>query len=182
MLAGATPPRRHTQVRHEIDPVITRLLDTWMPNPAQLLDRHWYVIAANDAARLLFDSEPEHFNALFCTFLSPMFRVDPEGWADLKRTAVAAFRAEMSQHPDDGTFAAIADELAVISPDFADLWSSHDVRPIASVQQLIGHPTAGKLSYEIGLLRAKTNADIVVALYFPTPDTGTEDRLRNALP
>ena len=181
MLAGATPPRGHTEVRHEIDPVLIRLLDTWMPNPAQLLDRHWYVIAANDAARLLFDSEAEHFNALFCTFLNPMFRADPEGWADLKRTAVAAFRAEMSHHPDDGTFAAIADELAAISSDFPDMWSSRDVQPVASVQQLFAHPTAGNLSYEVGLLRAKTNADIVAALYFPTPDTGTEGRLQRAL-
>lgn len=180
MLAGATQPRRHTQVRHEIDPVLIRLLDKWMPSPAQLFNRHWYVIAANDAARLAFDSEPEHFNALFCIFLNPTLRSDPPAWTDVKRMAVAAFRAEMSLHPDDGTFAAIADELAAISPDFADLWSNHDVQPLASIQQVIDHPTAGRLSYEIGMLRAKANVDILVTLYFPT-DTATEDRLQQAL-
>jgi transcriptional regulator with XRE-family HTH domain len=181
MLAGAAPPRRHNQVRHEIDPVLIRLLDTWMPNPAQLLNRHWYVIATNDAARLVFDSETEHFNALFCAFLNPTLRADPDVWAETKRAAVAGFRAEMSLHPDDATFAAIADELAAISPDFAELWSSPGVQPITSSQQVIAHPTAGELTYEVGLLRAKANPDIAVALYFPAPDTGTEDRLRQAL-
>src|SRR3954454_23243961 len=83
MLAGASPPRGHRQVQHEIDPVLIRLLDTWMPNPAHLLDRHWYVVAANESARLVFDSEDEHFNALLAPFLNPMFRADPEKWAEL---------------------------------------------------------------------------------------------------
>lgn len=181
MLAGATPPRGHRQVQHEVEPVLLRLLDTWLPNPAQLLDRHWYVIAANKAARLVFDSEDEHFNALFCAFLNPMFRADPPMWAALKRTAVAAFRAEMSLHPDDPAFAAIADDLAEISPEFARLWSSHDVQPFVSAPQVSMHPTMGNLSFDVGLLRAKTNPDISVALHFPTPGTGTEDRLREAL-
>jgi transcriptional regulator with XRE-family HTH domain len=181
MLAGATPPRGHRPVQHEIDPVLMRLLDTWLPNPAQLLDRHWYVVAANESARLVFDTEDEHFNALFCTFLNPMFRADPQMWAALKKTAVLAFRAEMSLHPDDPAFAAIADDLAQISPEFARLWSTRDVQPFVSAPQVSMHPTLGSLSFEVGLLRAKINPDISVALHFPTPDTGTEDRLREAL-
>jgi transcriptional regulator with XRE-family HTH domain len=181
MLAGASPPRGHRQVQHEIDPVLIRLLDTWMPNPAHLLDRHWYVVAANESARLVFDSEDEHFNALLAPFLNPMFRADPEKWAELKRSAAAAFRAEMSLHPDDPTFAAIADDLAATNPEFAQLWSTRDVQPPTSAHTVLAHPTAGTLSFDVGLLRAKTNPDILVALHMPVPDTRTEDRLLKAL-
>ncbi|HEV7649854.1 MAG TPA: helix-turn-helix transcriptional regulator [Actinophytocola sp.] len=181
MLAGASPPRRHTRVRHDVDPVLRRLLDTWMPNPAQILDRHWYVVARNESARLIFGMEDEHFNALVCTFVNPILRADHQVWTEMARTAVAAFRAEMSQHPDDGAFAAIVDELSTISPEFVDMWSEHDVRPLASVNQLFAHPIAGELAYEIGLLRAKTNPDLSVALYFPVPNTETGDRLQSAL-
>lgn len=181
MLAGAAPPRGRTPVRREVDPVLNRLLDTWLPNPAQLLDRHWNVIAANESARLVFDTEDEHFNALFCTFLNPMLRADPQAWDELARTSVAGFRAEMSLHPEDTAFAAIAADLAAISPDFAEMWSNRDVQPPASVRQMFDHSTAGELYFEIGLLRAKANADIAVALYFPAPNTGTENRLRKAL-
>jgi transcriptional regulator with XRE-family HTH domain len=182
MLAGAAPPQVYPQVRHEVDAVLNRLLDNWLPNPAQLLDRHWNVVASNEAARLVFDSEDEHFNALFCTFLNPILRADPESWAGMARTAAAAFRAEMSLHPEDAAFAAIAADLAAISPGFAEMWSNRDVQPHAtSSQQFIDHPTVGELHFEVGLLRSKGNADISVALYFPAPDTATEHRMRKAL-
>jgi hypothetical protein len=182
VLAGAAPPPAYPQVRREVDAVLKRLLDNWLPNPAQLLDRHWNVVASNAAARLVFDSEDEHFNALFCTFLNPILRADPELWAGMARTAAAAFRAEMSRHPGDAAFAAIAADLAAISPDFAEMWSNRDVQPhAASSQQFIDHPTVGELHFDIGLLRSKGDADISVALYFPAPDTATEDRLRKAL-
>jgi transcriptional regulator with XRE-family HTH domain len=182
MLAGAAPPPAYPQVRREVDAVLNRLLDNWLPNPAQLLDRHWNVVASNAAARLVFDSEDEHFNALFCVFLNPILRADPELWAGMARTAAAAFRAEMSLHPEDAAFAAIAADLAAISPDFAEMWSTRDVQPhAASSQQFIDHPTVGELHFEIGLLRSKGDADISVALYFPAPDTATEDRMRKAL-
>jgi hypothetical protein len=180
-LAGTLPPYEHTPIRHDVDPLLIRMLDTWMPNPAQLLDRHWYVVASNEAARFVFDSESPNFNALFCAFLNPMLRADPDLWTDVARAAVAGFRAEMSLHPDDPAFAAIAKELASISPDFAELWSGHDVRPPSSSHQVIGHPTAGQLTFDIGFLRAKTNPDILAALYFPAPNTGTEERLQAAL-
>ncbi len=182
MLAGAAPPWGYSQVGHEVDAVLNRLLDNWMPNPAQLLDRHWNVVASNEAARLVFDSEDEHFNALFCAFLNPILRADPESWAVMARTAAAAFRAEMSLHPEDAAFAAIAADLAAISSDFAEMWSNRDVLPHAtSSQQFINHPAVGELQFEVGLLRSKGNADISVALYFPAPDTATEDRMRKAL-
>ena len=102
----------------------------WTPGhrgPAYIRDRHWNFTDVNEAARTVFGYGDTDHNCLVSFFTNARYRVLHRQWDDTAPEVVAGFRADAARYPDDPEFDRIAEELARVSPEFAELWARHDV-------------------------------------------------------
>ncbi len=125
LLAGLNPP----QARPADDAVavpagIRRVIDGWLPRPAYVIDRHWKLVAVNEAARLVFGYGELAHSCLVSFFTSAHFRSAVCGWEDAARQIVGQFRADAARYPDDPEFGRIAEDMCAASPAFA--WSGRN--------------------------------------------------------
>lgn len=179
-LAGANPPDGAAEPGPALAEV-RRLVDHWMPNPAHVLDRHWNVVALNEAARKVFGLEPGA-NCLKAFFTDPAYRTLHEYWTDMAPTLVAEFRRDAARHPDDPGFEHLAEELRALSADFTALWSRHDVVNDDSGVKGIDHPTMGRLAFEHSALHFPDRPDLRLILNLPLPGSGTTEALKHHSP
>ncbi|MEV4604935.1 hypothetical protein AB0K15_47275 [Amycolatopsis sp. NPDC049253] len=93
----------------------------------------------------------------------PATGIPPAGRAALVRRGDAQARA-------------LADELSRDSPEFAELWSEHDVAVLRSRRKRMRHPETGLLELDCQALLEETRSQIL-ALFVPAPGTDTADRL-----
>ncbi len=178
VLAGLNPPL--VAVPQEQAPVsgsIQRLIDSWMPLPANVIDRYWNNIAYNAAATAVFDFNERWLNCLFAFFGSPIYRDRHIGWDKDAALIVAEYRAAAAEFPGDEGFAAIVDELSAEYELFAELWARGDVRPPGTRPKHVDHPVVGELSFESTQLRIPDRPDLTVVLHNAVPGTDTLSKL-----
>ncbi|MFC5150341.1 helix-turn-helix transcriptional regulator [Streptomyces amakusaensis] len=179
-LAGLNPPETALREVPAADRLI-RLVESWMPSPAHVVDRYWNVSVMNRAAQSVFGFTPEDRNCLVAFFCSEHYRGRIQDWADLARSLVAEFRRDAARFPDDPGFDKLAGELLETSPEFAELWALHDVAvPIRGVKA-ISHPRAGLLTFEHSTLHLPDRPDVRLILHTAQPGTGTEQKLAELL-
>lgn len=76
---------------------LRRLIDAWMPFPANILDTYWNVVMYNDAATSVLGMRPEMpQNCLIAFFTDPVYRTRAAHWAGVAPEMVAQFRAACS--------------------------------------------------------------------------------------
>jgi len=109
------------------DEALIRMLDSWLPNPAVIVDRYWNMVAANRSAELALRTTVPGWNCLHQYFLDGMYRDALDDWEELAPKVVATFRSEMTANPGDEGFRKVVEELMVHSPEFAELWDLHEV-------------------------------------------------------
>ncbi|WP_218001275.1 helix-turn-helix transcriptional regulator [Nocardia thailandica] len=177
-LAGLNPPLTAT-TGAPVGEHLLRLLESWMPNPAHIMDRYWNLVAYNDAARVLFDLGPEDHNALVVCFSNNAF--DYENHEQVVREVLAQFRASMSDHPGDAGFTAVVQELSGLSPEFARLWSQQQVKTPGVVPKRIRHQRAGLLDYEASQLQIPDRPDLHLVYHNPVPGSDTDEKMRRLL-
>ena len=178
LLAGLNPPL--AQVPSETPTVsagIQRLIDSWMPFPANVIDRYWNNIAWNESAAVVFDFNDHCRNCLVSYFTNPVYQSRHVGWEEDAAMVVAEFRAAAAEFPEDQGFAVLVDELAGECEHFAQLWARGDVRSAGTRQKRIEHPVAGALRFESTQLRIPERPDLTVVLHNPAPGTDTASRL-----
>ncbi|MGM7648319.1 helix-turn-helix domain-containing protein [Nocardia sp. JW2] len=56
LLAGLNPPRQAPSAR-PVPEGLRQVIDSWLPRPAYLLDRHWNLVVVNRAAEVVFGQE-----------------------------------------------------------------------------------------------------------------------------
>ncbi|NYI06926.1 helix-turn-helix transcriptional regulator [Allostreptomyces psammosilenae] len=177
-LAGLNPPQvRPAAPRLPVEPSLQRLLDGWSPKPAYVLDRHWYFIATNAAAREIFGLTSRDHNCLIAFFTNDRYRGAVRNWAEMAPQVVGQFRHDAGRHPDDPAFARLAERVSAVSPEFAELWARHDVSPVAQGIKALRHPEAGELTFEYTSLPLPHRPDDRLLLHNPAPGTGTAARL-----
>ncbi len=92
-------------------------------SPAVVRDRHFDIVAVNDAATRLSGSLRPGENLLRRVFLADQY-VDPcELDHSLGETATALLRDSLEEHEADDRFAALVGELAARSIRFSALWA-----------------------------------------------------------
>ncbi|NYH52506.1 transcriptional regulator with XRE-family HTH domain [Nocardiopsis arvandica] len=176
-LAGLNPPRAGGARETSVTPELRNLIDAWTPRPAMLRDRHWNLLAVNDAARTVFGYGDTDHNCLVTFFTNARYRDMHVHWASVAPDVVASFRADAAHFPDDPEFARLVDDLSAVSPEFTDLWSRHDVGDHVQAVKAVLHPEAGDLVFDKTTLTVADRPDWHLELYNPRPGTGTGDRL-----
>ncbi|MFF0478747.1 helix-turn-helix transcriptional regulator [Streptomyces sp. NPDC004284] len=180
-LAGLNPPRSAPSGRPEITAELRRVLETWLPNPAYVLDRWWNVVAVNDAAEEVFSFSRAERNCLVAYFTAGPYRSRFRAWEQFAPTVVAQFRADAADHADDPRYAELVAELSGRSPEFAELWNRHDVLEDTAVTKVIDHPVVGCLTFEHSTLRLASRSDMRLILQSPQPGTDTAEKVGRLL-
>lgn len=176
-LAGLNPP----PPRSEYDPDylcdgLQRLMDSWMPNPANVLDAYWNTIALNDAARLVLGIN-EQDNCILEFFLGDGCRARNLHWDRRAPELTAQLRASLSDHPEDEGFRLLLEQLLAESEEFAALWAHGEVRAPGQYRKEFAHPEEGVLSFETTTLQVPARPDLRLLLHLPAPGTDTAARL-----
>ncbi|MEO3806107.1 helix-turn-helix transcriptional regulator [Nonomuraea sp. B1E8] len=177
VLAGLNPPEPAGRPGAPASGQLRAVLDAWMPNPAHVLDRHYNLVAANDASRWIFGFDDDVENCMVAFFTHATYRSRFAEWHEFAPDMVADFRVAAARYPDDPVFGRIAGELSAASPEFAELWARADVGSRYQGIKAISHPEAGDLTFEYSLFRLPDRADLNVVLHTPHPDTDTKERV-----
>ncbi|WP_016701081.1 helix-turn-helix transcriptional regulator [Actinoalloteichus spitiensis] len=182
LLAGLNPPAVPSATAPSpATPELRRLVDAWLPNPAHILDRHWNFVLVNEAAAAVFGYPGADGNCLRSFFTDPGYRTGSRHWDDTAAGIVAEFRADAARFPDDPVFPALVERLRSDSPEFATLWSRHDVRVGTHGVKEFHHAEAGRLVFEHSVLRFPDRPELRLVLHLPDPATGTRDTLERLL-
>ncbi|GEB58676.1 transcriptional regulator [Streptomyces gardneri] len=157
---------------------LRRLIDTWMPFPAHIMDAYWNTVIYNDAAAIVLGMRPEASqNCLVTFFTDPLYRSRMGHWEELAPRVVAQFRSACSECPDDEGFRTVVEELKELSPEFAELWERRDILPGGQNRKEMEHPLVGTLVVEATQLRVPARPDLVIVMHTPLPEADTAAKL-----
>ncbi|MFE9429140.1 helix-turn-helix transcriptional regulator [Kitasatospora sp. NPDC006697] len=133
LLGGHRPPAA-APAGPEIAPAVRYLLDRLTDTPVQLVSDLGDLIAQNAAADRVFDPvchvSGQRRNIVWAWFSSPVVHdlYSAEEWTDCGRALVADLRAAATRRgPDDPAATTLITQLLAHSPEFAALWTRHEV-------------------------------------------------------
>jgi transcriptional regulator with XRE-family HTH domain len=178
-LAEAMPVRSWATTTVVPDAVsdVIRSLD---PLPAVLINSRFDIIQANDAHEEMFwdwHSLPcVHKNLLWCAITEPRAREMFLNYDEEIPYLVARLRAAYAQHIGDPEWDEDIRRLAVLSPEFAELWARHEVAAPAPRTLRFRHAEAGPMTFTRTELDVLSVSDLRVAAYSPQDDD-TRERL-----
>ncbi|MFI8320126.1 helix-turn-helix transcriptional regulator [Streptomyces sp. NPDC085529] len=181
LLAGSNPPLPGADTGRAVPDGLRRVIDSWLPRPAYLLDRHWNLVAVNRAAEVVFGYREDDHNCLVTFFTSARYRSSLVGWRDAARTIVGQFRADAARYPDDPEFGRIAADMCAASPEFAEIWQEYGLRGAAGGTKTIAHPEHGELTFTYTTLTVPELPGHRLMLHTPTDGTAAEERLASLL-
>ncbi|QIQ06556.1 helix-turn-helix transcriptional regulator [Streptomyces liangshanensis] len=179
-LAGYTAPDRLPADDH-VSPVLLGLLDRLHDMPAQVMTDLGETLAQNALATAVFgdhrDLEGPERSVVYRWFTSPDARAayPPEDRAQESQMLAADLRSALVRR-GDARARALVDELLRNSPEFAALWSTHDVAVLRSRRKRLQHPETGLLELDCQAL-LEENRSQILALFVPAPGTATAERL-----
>ncbi|MEV4599904.1 helix-turn-helix transcriptional regulator [Amycolatopsis sp. NPDC049253] len=179
-LAGHTAPDRLSADDH-VSPVLLGLLDRLHDMPAQVMTDLGEVLAQNALAAAVFGDHTEltgpDRSLVYRWFTSEDARAayPPEDRAQESRVLAADLRSALVRR-GDARARALVDQLLRDSPEFAELWSAHDVAVLRSRRKRIQHPETGLLDLDCQAL-LEANRSQILALFVPVPGTDTAERL-----
>lgn len=180
LLAGLNPPPK-SPVERRIPDGLQKVIDAWLPRPAYVIDRHWNLVAVNQAARLVFGYGRGDHNCLVDFFTRADERVGICRWEDAARAIVGQFRADAARYPDDPEFGRLASDMCRASQAFADIWAEHRVGSAAQGLKVLHHPQAGELVFEYTTLPLTDLPGHRLLLYTAAQSDDTASRLDTLL-
>ncbi|MGV9774045.1 helix-turn-helix transcriptional regulator [Streptosporangium sp. NPDC003464] len=181
LLAGLNPPQMPPVTGRQVPDGLRRMIDSWLPRPAYLLDRHWNLVAVNQAAELVFGYGEDDHNCLVTFFAGTLYRSSLCHWRDAAQAIVGQFRADAARYPDDAEFGRLAADMCAVSPEFAEIWAEHDIRNATTGNKTVTHPDAGDLTFDYTTLTLPDLPGHRLMLHTPAAGTDTEQRLATLL-
>jgi len=177
LLAGLNPPAPRPAPDHGCEG-LRRLIGTWMPYPAHIMDIYYNCVMYNDAAGWVLGMRPENTqNCLVDFFTDPMYRSRSHSWERNAHTVVAQFRAASAARPDDGGFQSLLAELSELSAEFTELWERRDIEDAGVISKELEHPLVGLLCLEATALRVPARPDLTIVLHTPLDEANTAAKL-----
>jgi transcriptional regulator with XRE-family HTH domain len=177
-LAEATP--RFPAPVSAVSDAVYEMLHSLDPLPAAISNGRFDVIAKNTAYEDLFRAWHEmpcvHRNTLWCCFAEPNRRETFVNYDEEVPHLVARLRAEYVKHIGEPEWEEDIRRLAEQSPEFAALWSRHEVAAPAERLRRFVHPDAGRLNLVNTELTVPTVDGLRLSVYTPH-DTETRRRL-----
>lgn len=179
VLAGLNPPAPEVAPeRRDMCDGLRRLIDTWMPYPAHIMDMYYNCVMYNDAAAMVLGMRPGITqNCIVDFFTDPLYRSRSQNWERNARTVVAQFRAACSACPDDEGFQAVVAELKATSPEFGALWAERDIEDPGQIRKELDHPMVGLLVMEATVMKVPARPDLSIVLHTPLDEAQTARKL-----
>lgn len=179
-LAGAPEPAAQKECA-AVPPSIHAMLAKLEPWPAAVHNARTDILAYNRAYNWLLgvDALPfEERNSLRLCFTNPVWRSRIQDWSDRMPTAVAEFRAQLADHAGEPSWKTLVKQLRRESPEFDELWTQHEVRPMRNRTKRFVHPDAGPLHFEFTHLWLGQRGSVRVTTYTPADDQTAETLCR----
>ncbi|MCX5090165.1 helix-turn-helix transcriptional regulator [Streptomyces sp. NBC_00365] len=179
LLAGLNPPAPEVapEVRDMCDG-LRRLIDTWMPYPAHIMDPYYNCVMYNEAAGMVLGMRPDNTqNCVIDFFTDPLYRGQSRTWEKNARTVVAQFRASCAAAPDDEGYQEVLDQLHAASAEFAALWEERDIEDAGQIRKELDHPLVGLLAVESTAMKVPARPDLTIVLHTPLPEANTAAKL-----
>ncbi|MFD4549648.1 helix-turn-helix transcriptional regulator [Streptomyces sp. NPDC058466] len=179
VLAGLNPPAAEVAPEdRDMCDGLRRLIDTWMPYPAHIMDRYYNCVMYNDAAGMVLGMRPENSqNCIVDFFTDPLYRGRSRTWGVNARTVVAQFRASCAAAPDDEGLQELLAQLQQVSGEFTELWERRDIEDAGQIRKELDHPLVGLLSVESTAMKVPARPDLTIVLHTPLPEANTAAKL-----
>lgn len=175
-------PRKKTVVRtQQVRGPLQSLLNTMDAIPAILVGRRSDVLAWNPLAAAVFGDwagrPTDERNWARLMFLHTAYRDLFVDWELKAEDVVAQLRMYAGAHPDDPRLSGLVGELSVRSPEFRQLWATHDVREKCHGIQRLRHPLVGELDLRLETFRLADDPDQTLTTYFAEPGSPSAQAL-----
>jgi transcriptional regulator with XRE-family HTH domain len=179
-LAGAADQSLRAEC-HAVSAQLHAMLAKLDPFPACIVTGKYDILAYNRGYNSLltnFDELPvEERNCLWLSFTDPLWKKRVVDWEDAAARMVANLRGVMADHVGDASWKSFVARLRAASPEFAEMWSRHEVRGIENKSKRFRHPQAGTLKFELTNTWLAPRAGRRMLVYVPA-DAETEGRMR----
>nr|WP_243274870.1 helix-turn-helix transcriptional regulator [Streptomyces albus] len=178
VLAGLNPPLPESEYdRTYLCDGMQRLIDSWMPYPAHIMDPYYSAVGMNEAARLVMGIELQE-NCIINFFCDDRYRARAVSWEENAPSVVGELRASLAEWPEDEGFQLLLEELLANSAEFRELWEQGNVCSAGQRRKELDHPVVGALHFESTTLQVPTRPDLKLILHNPLPGTGTAEKLQ----
>jgi transcriptional regulator with XRE-family HTH domain len=179
LLAGLNPPTPEVAPeKRDMCDGLRRLIDTWMPYPAHIMDLYYNCVMYNDAAAVVLGMRPGNTqNCLVDFFLDPLYRSRSNSWERNARTVVAQFRAACAARPDDEGFRSVLAEVSAASAEFRQMWAQRDIEDQGQIRKELNHPAVGLLVVETTAMKVPARPDLLIVLHTPLDEANTAAKL-----
>jgi transcriptional regulator with XRE-family HTH domain len=179
-VAGESPPPAVGPSR-QVTPGIRYLLDSMPQTPAYVVDAAYNVLAWNRLATHFIGDLSGHEDR---NMIRWTFRREPTDvvWSDehfvrFTRATVADLRASYARYPGDAGIESLVTEMLALSPQFADMWGSHEVEARGPMLKYVSHPDLGPLAFECQVLHITDTGQRLI-VYCAAPGSATESAFR----
>jgi transcriptional regulator with XRE-family HTH domain len=166
----------------EVPDTVLQVLHSLDPLPAAVINGRYDLVAKNAAYEDLFRAWHAlpcvHRNTLWCCFAEPGNRISLRNFDEEAGHLVARLRAEYAKHIGDPEWEDDIRRLCERSPDFAAMWSRHEVAAPAERLREFNHPEVGLLRLTNTELTVAAEADLRISVYTPADE---DSRRRLAL-
>lgn len=181
-LAGKTEIERPRPRRQIVQVPLQRALDDLATTPAFVLGRRTDVLGWNRLGAALitdFAAIPEQDRTFIrLLFADPAMRTLYADWAEVVELAVAQLRRDSARYPDDPELTRIVEELSAEFPEFAAIWTAHEVAGRGTGSKILHHPLVGELTLDWEILASAMDPDQQIVLWTAAPESVSEIRLR----
>jgi hypothetical protein len=146
-------------VQTESRAAIQAMIASWEAIPAVLCDRHFTVVATNDAARALSPAFTEGVNLARFTFVEADIDRDQDSFDAAANQVAALLRESLDQHHGDAQFRGIVGDLSVLSTGFAAAWADDSLSARAAGVIDFSATPVGLIRLGYQVLRVPGNED-----------------------
>lgn len=171
MLAFGHPPEVRYKRPTEITPRLQRLIDAMETSPAIIKTATWDVVAWNRAAAIVLTDysviPPEDRNILKRIFGNSGVRAAQDGWGEMARFVVGAFRADATRAGAASQVYELVEELCQQSAEFAALWRDNDIGVYSEGTKRLLHPKLGRIELEYSGFAVDGRPDLGMIVYNP---------------
>jgi transcriptional regulator with XRE-family HTH domain len=154
---------------------LRRVVEGLDPVPAIVVNGRWDYLYWNRAATVALGDPLKHppgrRNAVWMAFMDPARRRLCADYEDCARSVVARLRADLGANLGDSSFEALVGELRDVSPQFAALWSQHEIHLGGDGPTVFNHPSGRRLVFEHSILDHASGSQHRLGLFMPDGPT-----------